>query len=547
MLERRMLFWSAVMGCFPRNRGHSIVRGLFFLGIVGVLVFPPAAHAFKPGPSIGVNVYALTSIGQEIPFVDAFKMSSPWVLRTPGQPGPPGTPKLTQDGWVASLEGRQFAQASMFNGGDGHYPGGTYTVLYEGEGTIQFARNGVTILSSKQGEIKIDVKPWAGPGNGIVLNEMETNPANPIRNIRVILPGFEKTYLKEPFNPVFLARLAPFHALRYVGWQHTNRSDTVNWSDRRTMEFETQASATSGPPQQVMTGVALEYQIDLANTLRADPWFNIPVKASDEYIRQMALLVHQRLRPDLHPMIEFSNEIWNGFFVDAAYAQKMGVEMHLAPDPAIAKLNWYALRASQMFDIWNEVYGPDKEKIVHIIAAQQSWAHLGDVELSYNDTYKKADVLAIAAYIQPLLLRDGKNYAQVAKMTSAQVLDVMDEELRTNMKTQFAQHAAIAKKYGVGLVVYEGGPGVETSRVPPEFNKTITDLFVETNRSPRMAAMYTELLDTWFASGGGLFMHFTDVFAPGHYGNWGLLEYQDQDPGQAPKYQAVTRHRAARH
>jgi hypothetical protein len=531
--------------CSTDRAGTSQIARLALTGtIIAALATPSNGHAAKPAPGIGINLFTLTSIGQEIPFVDAFKMSSPWILKRRGQEAFAGAPQLTADGWVASLAAGDSALAFMFNGGDGHYPGGIYSIFYDGEGTLRFGGDGVRVLAGNPGEIKLDVKPQSGRGSGIVLEEVATNPVNPLRNIRVILPGFERTYRSQPFNPVFLTRLAPFRTIRFMTWQRTNRSNAVNWSDRRTAEYATQASAVGVAPQ-VMTGVALEYQIDLANALGADAWFNVPIKASDDYVREMARLVHRRLRPELQPMIELSNEVWNDYFVDAAYAQDQGVALALDPRRHAAGIAWYARRATQVFDIWNEVYGNDQGKIVRIIAAGQTLPPVGEAMLAFENTYKKTDALAVGGYVSPPALRDGDRYPAIAKMTTEEALAAMDGEAKTKMRTLFEAHAAIARRYGVELIVYEGGPGIESSRVPDPYQTAVTGLFTAVNRHPLIAQVYNDLLDSWFAAGGGLFVHFQDVVAPGRFGQWGLLEYQDQAPDTAPKYQALTRYIAA--
>ncbi len=65
-------------------------------------------------------------------------------------------------------------------------------------------------------------------------------------------------------------------------------------------------------------GIAIEYAIDLANTLKTDAWFCMPHKASDEYIREFAKMVKERLDPSLKSYVEYSNEIWNWSFGQAA-------------------------------------------------------------------------------------------------------------------------------------------------------------------------------------------------------------------------------------
>ena len=48
------------------------------------------------------------------------------------------------------------------------------------------------------------------PNGGFPVILRETNPQNPIRNIRVIMPGFENTWQCDPFHPVFLKRWKGF-------------------------------------------------------------------------------------------------------------------------------------------------------------------------------------------------------------------------------------------------------------------------------------------------------------------------------------------------
>ena len=116
-------------------------------------------------------------------------------------------------------------------------------------------------------------------------------------------PGTEATYLTQPFNPQYLSKMAPFSVIRFMDWGATNGSPVVEWADR--------AHVSDLTYQQ---GVPIEVMIDLANTLHVDPWFCIPHKASDDYVKQFATLLHSRLDPGLHPHIEYSNEVWNMVF-----------------------------------------------------------------------------------------------------------------------------------------------------------------------------------------------------------------------------------------
>ncbi len=523
------------------------------LALLALGAGPSGCSARLAATEIGVNLQVLTSGSEEIPFVDAFKMSSPWSL-VGARPG--GTPlALDADGWIKALAPGQVARARIFTGGSGHYPGGLYTLLYDGAGALEVQGEGVKVIAQAPGRLSVRVTPRAGPGGGIEILERETNPANPLRNIRMILPGFEDSYLKDPFYPAFLARLSPFHTIRFMPWDIPNRSDVVEWRDRRSARYETQAIAACCD-QHAISGVALEYQIDLANRLGADPWFNVPPKASDDYVAQMASLVHARLRPDLHPYIEYGNELWNAYFKsDRDYIERQGLAAGLSADPFTAGTYDYIQRSSRVFALWDAAFGPDKGRIVHAIESKEGDPALDEIELAYMKAHGGLpDVLAVGAYDQPPRLMTWRPvteayYQAIARMTPAEVVEAMDEGVRDQMKPLFQAHAAAARKYGLDLVAYEGGQGLQMNAADPRLRKQymapITALFIQANRDPGMAKVYKDLFDAWSEAGGKLFLNFGDVAAPGNFGSWGLLEYQDQDPASAVKYKAVTDYIAA--
>lgn len=84
-------------------------------------------------------------------------------------------------------------------------------------------------------------------------------------------------------------------------------------------------------------GVPLELMLQLVNMLGADPWFNIPFAASDDYIAQFAAAVYDGLRPDLRVYVEYGNELWHTGFPGGRYAQAMG----LALNTTVEGNRWY--------------------------------------------------------------------------------------------------------------------------------------------------------------------------------------------------------------
>ncbi len=506
----------------------------------GMSLAASTAQAAKPTPgTIGINLNALYSAGEEIPFVDVFKMSAPWALHKGGSANGQGEPPLDSNGWVTSLGPGDYAETSIFTGSTGHYPAGSYTLTYEGKGTLEVRGVGVTVTAQTPGHMVLDVKPSPdGRTNGIEIRETATDPAVPIRNIRVLLPGFTAEPKGNPFNPAFIALLRPFKLIRFIGWSHVNRSETEAWSDARPVTYATQASGAT--ILRKLSGVALEYQIQLANLLHADPWFLVPLKANDDYVRRMAMLIHQQLDPKLHPYVELSNEVWNEHFPEAAYAKQRGSEAGLDPDPTKALVKWYTGHAVHVFDMWRDVYGPDAPRIVRVLGSAYSLPPVTIAELSYPDIAQHIDALAIAPYITPKILHD---YDALSRMTPDEVLDAVEADVTHKFRDFTGYHLATTKKYGVDLIAYEGGPGLMSAGAPPNLLPLINQTLLTATRSPRMAKLYHTLLDEWFQMGGVAFNHFVDCSPPSNWGDFGMVEYQNEDPKSSQIFEMLSTYR----
>ncbi|MCY7393177.1 MAG: hypothetical protein LH647_17290, partial [Leptolyngbyaceae cyanobacterium CAN_BIN12] len=415
---------------------------------------------------------------------------------------------------------------------------GKYTLLYDGAGKIGFTFDTAKVISQSPGKMTVDV---AIDGEGVFLKILETNPSNPIRNIRFIMPGFENTYQTQPFHPVFLERLKPFKTLRFMDWAATNNSKLVNWSDRATPTIPSQASGN---------GVALEHLIQLANTLKIDPWFTLPAQASDDYMRQFAVMVRDRLDPSLKVHVEYSNEVWNSQFSQAKFAGEKGLERRLDDTSWGAGLRYYSERSVEMFKIWEDVFGANrKPRLVRVLAGQAANPWTAEQILGWKDAYKHADVYAIAPYFDGLgdddkdgwsNINDVKNVAITINLTPDQIIDGMIKEMPTEIKAMLDGNATVAKRFGVALVAYEGGAHLTSYQFPDDKIAKMTALFTAVNRSPRMRGVYTAYLNQWKQSNGKLFNQFNDVAAPSKWGFWGALEYQNQDINTAPKYLGLT-------
>jgi hypothetical protein len=410
-----------------------------------------------------------------------------------------------------------------------HYPGGDYILLYEGEGKFRFEGQTAQITQDTPGRMVVNVIPK----NGIVLSITETNPNNPLRNIHFIMLGFEKTYQTQPFHPLFLERLRPFPVLRFMNWMlRFSQPPVKTWEERTKLTSATQMNDN---------GAAPEYIIALAIALNAHPWLTISHLASDDYVHQLATLFHDHLDPALNVYLEFSNEAWNGVYPQSAYVQEQWIALNLASDRNTAGLRFYSQRALQVFKLWEAVFD-DPTRLVRILAGQATNPYANQQVLNWQDAFKSIDAFAIAPYFgAPLLSKD--MIQKTAAMTVDQLFDALKtliHDTATNsLAWLIAQAAALTQQHRLPLIAYEGGQHL-WALGDAQNDTALTTLFTTANRDARMKSIYLDYLAMWTQQGGGLFMNF-DYVSPygGRNGNFGALEFQDQDPSTAAKYQAL--------
>lgn len=499
-----------------------------FCGIV-------SSDAFGITPPIkarlGMNLAGPADWMTELPFVDVFRTSRPWISQKKGTAWGQG-PALEIDalGWVKRLELGCYAESMLCTIPAGHYPSGVYTVLYEGEGKIDFARN-AKVKESTPGRLLVDVDSSKG---GFSIQIHETNPANYIKNIRVIMPGFASTWEKEPFYPPFLKRWAGFACFRFMDWMHTNNSEIRTWSDRPTLRHATFSKR----------GVALEWMIELCNRQKIDPWFCMPHLADDDYVRNFAKMAKERLDPSLKIYIEYSNEVWNGQFKQSHYAGEQGVKLGIGPKEKPWEAGWHftAVRSVQIFKIWEEVFG-GHEQFVRVLPSQAGNTGVSHGVLKFRDATKNADALAVAPYM-PYSIGHGKTAdlaAQMKDWTVDQMLDHFEKTAFADSLDRMKKDKAVADQYGVKLIAYEGGQHMVAFLRDQELVKKISATMHACNRHPRMGEMYWKYYDQWAQIGGDVFAVFSSIGAYSNHGAWGLAEFQDSRPAEYPKLDATLR------
>jgi hypothetical protein len=472
---------------------------------------------------LGINLAEISYWSTEWVFVDLFKRSMPWLpQRVSNWDWNTGEVlDLDSDGWVRSLNPDQAAGALIAAGSRGNYPGGRYLCFYDGDGDLEFHYD-ARAVKRQPGRIEVDVRPTDA---GIYVKLVRTNPAYPLRNIRLVMPGFEAAHLLAPFHPRFLERWRTFKVLRFMDWAHTNNSKVRSWSQRTRPTAQTQGRST---------GIAPEYMILLANTLDADPWLTIPHLADDDYVRQLALLARDHVEPGRKIWVEYSNEVWNGDFAQHHHAAQQGLALGLAGDAWTAALRFYARRSVEIFQIFVGVFG-DTHRLVRVLAAQNANPAVGKEIMDWQGAHRSADVLAVAPYF-------GDSFGEPARQTEVAKLSV-EELLLALLPGIPATVGAVQQNFleatnrGLRLVAYEGGQHL-AGRGSARENAALTDLFHRANRHPAMGWLNYFLLEGWRASGGTMFVTFNSLGHYSKYGAWGLCETETADPLGSPKYWA---------
>lgn len=322
-------------------------------------------------------------VSTPIVFVDSLQQSTPWSSTSPLALSPVGD--------VVALRSGQIASRIVFAPGQAHVSG-DYVLLYAGRG--RFAFQGGQVVGMRSGRIVVRV----GTSNsGLALALVSVDAHDPPHDLHLIVPGFENSFARHPFYPGFVASMAGADTLRFATWSHASAliSSQV-WPLRPRVGDATQARDR---------GVAWEYEIELADETGADPWFVIPVGATNAYVAGMSDLVHRFLDPRLHPSFEYGDGVLNVGSPTYAYGQMAARNTGLGGD-ADAAARWYSVRSNQIESIVARVFGADAGRVSFVIASQDgsrgdstggTWRKSGDSTWTSSDATTHARVAPSAA------------------------------------------------------------------------------------------------------------------------------------------------------
>jgi hypothetical protein len=536
------------------------------------------ANASSP---LGINLMQVAYYSAEQPFLDIFKTSgvskatpTGWVTHADStwDTHEEAYLQLDKDGYPRTLKAsavdpspQLFTSVGVLllrnlpraNAGTGlPYRPGRYVVLYEGQGRLSYGFD-AKLQSSAPGRDVINVTTPT-PEGGIEVRIVETDPhdtGNHIRNIRVVRAEEEQLLQRgQIFRPDFLRMLARFRVVRGMQWLNLDGDGGAvqEWSSR---PLPTDGGWGSD------RGVPVEILLQLCVAVGADCWLNVPHRASDDYILQMARLAHSALGGEQKVYIEFSNEVWNSAYPQYTYAVEQGriAWPAAAATPFDLNRSWYGMRTAQMCDIWKSAWGADGNRVVCVLGAQAANTYTATQSLNCP-LWRGArqapcfahhiDAVAIAPYFGDSV---PEAWTSQADAGLARVFEAMTARSDSSVPEggwlaqvshfEASYHTALAP-YKLELLGYEGGQSFVGH---PRFHdgSPIVGLYIAANRDARMGAAYTTALNDWRANGGHALVLFGDIYAPSEYGEWGALEsFLDTVEPLAkapPKWQAIQR------
>ena len=381
---------------------------------------------------LAVNLSSLEYWSTDLPTIDQFKRASTWVtscdaVSTPYDPGtctfnqadkdqgksPWDTLEeakldLDENGWVKSIPSvddpnvkYHMVTSLVFQGDGGAHPAGLYTVVYDGQGDIEFQSGGAV---TRIDEHRVQVEVFNQPDSAFFIRIRRTVPSDYIRNIRVYPPGgvcsnaklvvvgkasdctgtgnsfinFETLAQTQTWYPTFRAHLTGMRALRFMDWGRTNDSTLANWLHR---PRKTDATWTG------KYGVPLSTMVSLANSVQADAWINFPTQANDDYVHNAAKLIKSELNPQAQVVVEYSNEPWNGQFYQYNWMYETAASPDVfGPPPDGNKhawvLNYQAMRTVQMCDIVKAEFGTDAGRVKCVLNTQAGGGAWNTVNVS---------------------------------------------------------------------------------------------------------------------------------------------------------------------
>lgn len=276
--------------------------------------------------------------------------------------------------------------------------------------------------------------------------------------------------------------------------------------------------------------------VELANALDADPWFNMPYRADDTFVRNFASYVSTHLEPGRTVYVEWANEVWNfgyGFEASQWVADKARAA---GLDPDYGQWIVAGQEAKRDLDIWSQVLGSRPD--LRLVRVAGGWAAVDWVTNEILENMGGSfDAVAIAPYITP-------TDEQRASYGGATTVDRILADTRTNIATSLqwtAAHELLTDEWTarlgrpITLVAYEGGAHLDGR------GAAYQNAFYGAGIDPRMGEIYADYIRGLDSAGLDLYVdfQFTGQAGAAPWGDFAKLHRMDEPLSGTYRYNAV--------
>lgn len=495
---------------------------------------PAAAPlAVKGTPSLGINLEAVADWAPQPFFADVIKQGRPW--HVPGNVHAPA--EVDADGWPTGDAGIIVGTPPGLMGRPE-----PYRLSFRGDAKVSAesasVRNQSFVAATRTTTADVRIEP----GGNVVLT-FRGQPAG-VKDVRLLRPGQVPA---DVFARDLLARLELFPVVRFMQalGEHgvgSPANPDAEWANRARPGHATQTGKN---------GIAWEYVVLLANQAGKDAWINVPLRASDDYVRKLAQLLRygsdgvnpytspqaKPLFPPLDPSravyVEYVNELWNGIYSSTGENQRLALAEIALGDPNHFKYKGgsgfhYGMRrlghqTARLSDLFRSVFGDTgmMVRVRPVLAAQIDnsgtlYAPLEYLEAvhgpgnRFGNPPRPVSAIVYAGSGAPYvgLTRDADG------LTVDEIFDQMTSQLHESVLPSITSAKKACDRFGIRLVAYEGGQHL--------VGKKSLASKVAAQEDPRMKDILVRLMRYWFAAGGELFTYYSLCSTWGEYGSFGL-------------------------
>ena len=519
---------------------------------------------------MGINISAPLDWNEDRLYADVISMSRPFTNGPDANSTTAGPAPVDANGWPMS-------DFSFYVWAGIGQMQGTYTLSFKGQATVSGSAIGNVSLSYESAtNTSNGTFQYTNPASGSLSlsftgtkrtsSSASGSGVTSIKLMRPLTPGSSQSYSASTLfaNPI-KTLISKFSVVRFMDYLGTNASAQTNWSDRPLPSWASFQRNPGGAYGWQGIGGPWEHVIQLMNETGKDAWINIPVRATDVYIQNVARMfaygsdgvnpytspqanpVYPPLKANLRVYVEYSNELWNSAgaftqFLDNCQA----ASNELVSTSGNSPLNWdktwnnitfnrsgtnsgwnwsmcsrhSVKRSVEISNIFRSVFGDAamSARIRPVFMSQlgNSTAALFDGTKMMLDYYNNLGGNFVATPHSPNYYfygAGGSGYYNPA--ASVSTLDTMFTDLGmtpAGFVPALQGDAGLVAAMGLKRVAYEGGPSLDTT------GGTRDALSAQAVKDSRMTAAVVNMHNAWSSNGGELLVYLS---ATGDY-QWGF-------------------------